>query len=96
MLNLFSPGAENCEARESMSQDFLKIRDKEDPYGYKYIFDPPDTVTYADAQVAQKTLRLKHVADWVERWKRHPGRIRFLLISHQLPTSLAWLNHSCR
>jgi hypothetical protein len=40
MLNLFSPGAENCEARESMSQDFLKIRDKEDPYRYKFISDP--------------------------------------------------------
>jgi hypothetical protein len=30
-----------------------------------------------DAQVSEKTLTLKHVAAWVERWKRHLGRLRF-------------------
>ena len=33
----------------SMYQDFLKIRDQEDPYRYKYMSGPPDTVAYADA-----------------------------------------------
>jgi hypothetical protein len=75
MLNFFSPEAENGEARESMHQDFLKIRDQEDPYRYEFMSDPPDTVAYANAQVAEKTLTLKHVANWVER--RHLGRLRF-------------------
>ena len=66
-------GVESCDARESMYQEFLKIRDQEDPYRNKYMSDPPDTVAYADALVAEKTLTMEHVANWVERWKRHLG-----------------------
>jgi hypothetical protein len=58
-----------------MYQEFLKIRDQEDPFRYKYMSDPPDAVAYTDAQVSEKTLTLKHVAAWVERWKRHLGRL---------------------
>jgi hypothetical protein len=72
---LIFTGAENSEARESMYQEFLKIRDQEDPFRYKYMSDPPDAVAYTDAQVSEKTLTLKHVAAWVERWKRHLGRL---------------------
>jgi hypothetical protein len=77
MLNFFSPGAENCEAREFVYQDFLKIRDQEHPYNYKYMSAPSDTVAYADALMAEKTLTMEHVVDWVDKWKRHPGRLRF-------------------
>jgi hypothetical protein len=74
MLHFFSPGAENCEARESMYQDFLKIREQaEDPYRYKYMSGPPETVPYADALAAEKTLTMDHVADWVDKWEHHPG-----------------------
>jgi hypothetical protein len=39
--------------------------------------DPPDAVAYTDAQASEKTVTLKHVAAWAERWKRHLGRLRF-------------------
>jgi hypothetical protein len=78
MLNFFSPGVEKCEAQESMYQNFLNIRDQEEPNRNKLISDPPDTVAYADAKFAEKTSTLTHVAEWVERWKRgHLGRLRF-------------------
>jgi hypothetical protein len=44
---------------------------------YKYMSDPPDTAVYADVLVTEKTLTMEHAADCVERWKRHPGRLRF-------------------
>ena len=61
-----------------MYQDFLKIRDQEHPYNCRYMSAPPDTVAYADALVAEKKLTMvEHVVDWVDKWKRHPGRPRF-------------------
>jgi hypothetical protein len=42
--------------------------------------DPPDTPVayrYADTLVAEKTLTMKHVANWVDKRKRHPGHLRF-------------------
>ncbi len=73
-----------------MYQDFLKIRDQEDPYRYKYMSDPPDTVAYADAQVAQRTLSMLRIG--LSDGKVTLAASDFLLISRQLPTSFAWLN----
>jgi hypothetical protein len=85
-----------------MYQGCLKIRDQEDPYKYKIMSDPLDTV---------KTLTMKHVADWDERWKRHLGRLRVTLAASDflltpppansllhlcVPTPFVWLNHSCQ
>jgi hypothetical protein len=39
--------------------------------------DPPDIVAYADALAAEKTSTMEHVADWVYKWERHLGRLRF-------------------
>jgi hypothetical protein len=64
------------------SRQLFKM-DSGDPQGtkrthrYKNMSDPPDTAAYADALVAEKTLTMEHLADWADKWKRRPGRLRF-------------------
>jgi hypothetical protein len=55
MLSFFAPGAEIGEFRETMYQEFLKIRDQEDPYATKYMCKPPDALSYEDARQAEKS-----------------------------------------
>jgi hypothetical protein len=76
-LTTFAPGAENDECRETMKQEFLKLRNQEDPYTSKYMRDPPDSLSYEDARKAEKKLTMENVVTWVERFDRHCGRLRF-------------------
>jgi hypothetical protein len=73
MLNFFAAGEENGEDREFMNQEFLKIRNQEDPYSYKYHSAVPDSLAYPDAEEAEKTLAIKDVEAWVEKWGLHRG-----------------------
>jgi hypothetical protein len=78
MLNFFAPGEENRDARESMRQECLKIRDQKDPYTFKYMPDPPDSLAYGDAaEETETTLIIQDVARWVEQWDSHLSRLIF-------------------
>jgi hypothetical protein len=43
------------------------------------LFNPPPVVSYEAAETSEKELTLVKVADWVEKWGRRIGRLRFFV-----------------
>jgi hypothetical protein len=39
--------------------------------------DPPDSLYYEDTVEKEKELTMQSVVDWVDKWDRHNGRLRF-------------------
>jgi hypothetical protein len=53
-----------------MNQEFLMIRNQEEPYTFKYNTLPPAIIPYEAAEKSERELTLVNVADWVEQWGR--------------------------